>query len=581
MKVFYKILMVSVLGLVVLSCSKDRTREQKVSAMISEIDSPFLVGSMNLQNLMDKSEVMEEGTLPFTYYQVISFFLAVELTGIDYNTDAQFVMGKGESFLPQFYGIFKVDKDELFTTLLEVEANAEIKEKEGYKYAIKDKESYCLAWNEEFAVISNIPMDFAALLSGKGKGGEKQIDKNIAIIKASEDGEINEDYVAFLEKDADVAMMYDGRPFYQYMKSMSMEESEDLEKMKDIYEGMKYEMYLNFTKGNVEMELIADLDTELKDKLNFIGDKGVSAKLFKYGKNKNPLLAGGYKVDIAGFLDYFKSISKEDYDKMTEDVTEAGLEIEDIKDAFSGEMVYMVDEVVEKEVVYDFGYDEPIKMKETEASFGVVIGLANKAIIEDKMKEIMMMQPTGNEMVSTDQDPGFDMADMPTMEIMPNGVVKTGEAYIFLGKDVLFMSNDSAWTNLIAAGNGIKINNPNGILNDKAMGMFADLSKLSPIGGMDEEQAEMLAMFSSFSGSVNLDGGKFTIEMTDDSENSLKMITMVVGAALAEIEKSMDPELEAELEEAIEDGEDAFDMLDEELKDVDLEEVEEKVKESL
>ena len=581
MKVFYKLLMVSVLGLVIVSCSKDRTREQQLSAMISEIDSPFLVASMNLQNLMDKSEVMKEGTLPFTYYQVISFFLAVELTGIDYNTDAQFVMGKGESFLPSFYGIFKVDKEELFTTLLEVEANAEIKEKDGFKYAIKEKESYCLAWNEEFAVISSIPMDLAALLSGKGNGGEKQIDKNIAIIKAGEEGEINEDYVAFLENDADIAMMYDGKPFYQYMKTMSMEDSENLEKMKDIYEGMKYEIYLNFNKGNVELEMVADLDKELKEQLNFIGDKGVSAKLFDYGKSKSPLLTGGYKVDIAGFLDYFKGISEEDYNKMTEDLTEAGMEIEDIKVAFSGEMVYMVDEVVEREVVYDFGYNEPIVMKEQDASFGIVIGLSNKKIIEDKMKEIMMMQTTGNDLASNEQDPGFDMADMPKMEVLPNGVIQTGEAFIYLGSDILFMSNDSAWTNMVVAGTSVKVNNPNGILTDKAMGMYADLTKLSPMGDMDEEQAQMLKMFSSFSGSANLDGGKFTINMSDDSQNSLKLITIAVGTALAEIEKSMDPELESELEDAIENGEDAWDKLDEEFKDVDIEEIEEEVKKSI
>ena len=233
MKRFGKLLIVSVLSVLLVGCGKDRTREEKVSAMIDQVNSPFLIVNVNLQNLMDKSEVMKEGTLPFTYYQVISFFLAAELTGIDYDTDAQLVVSEGKAFLPNFYGIFKIKDEKLFKTLLEEEANATIQEKDGMQYAIKESEQYCLVWNDEFAVISNIPIDFASLLSGgSGKEGQKMVDKNIEMIKSAKKGELNTDYVDFLSKDADLAMLYDGKGVYSYMSAMSMEDNEALEQMK-------------------------------------------------------------------------------------------------------------------------------------------------------------------------------------------------------------------------------------------------------------------------------------------------------------------------------------------------------------
>jgi hypothetical protein len=576
MKILNKLLILSVLSLMIFSCGNNRSREQQVSAMINKIESPFFMMSMNLQTLMDKSEVMEEGVLPFTQYQIISFFLAKEVTGIDYDTDAQVIVGEGESFLPNFYGIFKVKDEVLFTELVEVEANAKILEKEGMKYAIKETEGYCLVWNEDFAVISNVPMDLAAMLSGKGNGGDKMVDNNISIIKAANDGEVNEDYVEFLKKDADIAMSFDGKPFYQYMKTMSMEENDELENLKELYEGMAYELFLNFEKGKVELELIADLDEKLKEDLKFIGEDGVSEDLLAYGKSKSPMVTGSYKVDVNGFLDYFKGISEEDYEGLLNTLDQAGMKIEEIKEAFTGEVVYMVDEIVNREEIYDFGYDEPIKISNDEPIFGVVIGVGDATIIQTKMEEIMMATSIENVLANSNTDLSleeFMPANMPAIEMMPNGVINVGDAYIFLMEDALFMSNDSIWANVVAAGNGVKVNNPDGLLNEKPLGFYADLSKLSTLDTKSttgEMMAGMMTVLKSFYGNASLDGGKFTLELADDSENSLKVIVTMIGSALADFEKSLNPDLEAELNEAIDDPDAAFNKLEEELKNIDL-----------
>jgi hypothetical protein len=563
MRIVGKVLMVSVLSVLIIGCSKDRTREEKVSAMIDKVDSPFFIANMNLQNLMDKSEVMKEGTLPFTYYQVISFFLAVELTGIDYSTDAQIVVGEGEAFLPNFYGFFKIKDQELWANLIETEANAEVKEKDGLSYAIKESEQYCVVWDEEIAVISNIPMDFAAMLTGgSGKEGQKMVDKNIEMIKAAEEGEINQDYADFLAKEADMSMLYNGKGFYSYMSSMAMDDKEEMEKLKDLYEGMSYEIYLNFEKGSVDLEMIADLDEDLKKKLSFIGKEGISDKLLNYGKSANPLVAGSYKASIPGMLDYFNETAEEQYEKMIEDLDKEGLQIEDIKEALSGELIYMVDAVEKKEEVFDFGYDDPITIKRDEPIFGIVLGVSDKGIIEGKMKE--MIEGGVKDIASTETEEMIEYGEeMPEIEILPNGVINLGDAFMFLMDDALFMSNDSAWANMIAAGKGVKIANPDGVINNNPFGMFADFSKLSEYEGMDEEAAVYTDMFASFSGSANIDGGNFTLKLTNTSENSLKVLTQTVGSVLAEFEKMSNPDMESELEEAIQETEDAFDKLEE------------------
>ena len=565
-----KLLIVSVLSLFILSCGAERTREQKVSAMINRIESPFFIGSMSIQTLMDKSEIMKEGTLPFTYYQVISFFLDVNLTGIDYDTKAQFVVGEGESFLPNFYGIFKVGKEETFVKLLEVEAGAEIKEKEGMKYTVKDKEGYCVVWNEEFAVVSNIPMDLAAMLSGKGgKQGEKMIDKNIEIIKAAEEGEVNDKYVSFLEKDADLAMLYDGKGFFEYMTLMSMDDSEELEKVREIYEGMGYQIFLNFDDGKVTLELEADLDEKLIADLSFIGKSGVSDKMFKYGKSNSPLLTGSLKMELGGFLDYVKDISPDDFDGMTKDMEEKGLAIDDIKSALSGEAVYMIEEIVSTEEVYDFGYEEPITIKRDLPVFAIVLGVSDKSVIENKIVE--MMTAGAQELVSTDPTQGV-VAEMPKIEVMPNGVVNLGEAFLFLLDDALFMSNDSVWANKIAAGKGVKVDNPNGILTENPMGIYANLSSIAKMAGMaDADAAKYLDVFTKFYGSANLQGGKFTLELKDASKNSMNIITVMIGEGLAEFERLSNPDIDAILEESVEETEDAFEKLEDDMKDVEKE----------
>jgi hypothetical protein len=125
------IVFIAFLG-VLSSCSADRTREDKVAAIINKVDSPFLIVNTSPKKLIEKSGAMD-GALPFTQAMLVGFFIDESVTGVDYDTDIQLIVGKGQSFSPDFYGIFKLKNEEAFKTLLTEEANAEILEKDGIR----------------------------------------------------------------------------------------------------------------------------------------------------------------------------------------------------------------------------------------------------------------------------------------------------------------------------------------------------------------------------------------------------------------------------------------------------------------
>lgn len=523
-------------------CSTKRTREDKVAAMINKVESPFLVVSMTPQNLMDKSGILD-GVLPFTYELILGFFIDEAVTGIDYSVKSQIIVGKGESFQPSFYGVFKVKDEKKFIELIEKEANATIVEKEGMKTAIKESDGYALVWNEEFAVISNIPFDFMAMLSGKGgNGGDKTVGKIIELIKAADEGEINTTYADFLKKDADVAMYYDGKGMYAYMQDMLGEEAGDLEKMRETYEGISSEIYLNFTDGSVDFEFVNHLSDKVKESMSFMSEKGIEGKLLSYGNSNAPIMTGGYSMDFTKFFDYLKTQMEEDvYADFESELEAIGLTIEDVKASMTGEFIYMIDRVIEIEETIDYGYDEPYTYTTSMPVFGVVLGVSDPAAIQKILADSLKL---------------------------PNGSYKMGDAFVALDGDVLFASNDSAWTNKVITKTTSKITKGTDVIAANPFGIFVDFASMAQMKGMSDVTA-FLKLFSEFSGGASLDGGKFSFKLIDASKNSLRVITEVVAAELDRMEKEMNKELESELEEAVTGGldelEEGLEQLEEEL----------------
>lgn len=543
MKKYLSYLSVFLLSVFIISsCSADRTREDKVAAMINKVDSPFLVVSMTPQNLMDKSGILD-GVLPFTYELILGFFIDEAVTGIDYNTKSQIIVGKGESFQPSFYGVFKVKDEKKFIELIEKEANAKIVEKEGMKTAIKESDGYALVWNEEFAVISNIPIDIMAMLSGKGgNGGEKTVNKIIELIKAADEGEVSSTYADFLKKDADVGMYFDGKGLYAYMQDMLGEEGGDLEKMRETYEGISSEIYLNFNDGSIDFEFVNHLSDKVKESFSFMQEKGVEGELLSYGNSPDPILIGGYNIDFLKFFEYVEAqMEEEAYTEFEEEFEAIGLSMDDVKSALTGQLIYMIDRVIEIEETIDYGYGEPYTYTTPVPMFGVALKVSNISVIEGLLADSLKL---------------------------PNGMYTTGAAYMVLDGDILFVSNDSAWTSKVITKTTSKIGKGADVIAANPFAMFIDFTSLAQMQGM-KDVAPFINLFTQFSGGASLEGGKFSFVMKDGSKNSLRAITEVVAAELDRMEKEMNKELESELEEAVTGGldelEEGLEQLEEEL----------------
>lgn len=541
MKKIIKIVAVFCLSALMVTCGKERTREEKVSAIINKVDSPFVVMSMTPQNLMDKSGVLD-GVLPFTYELILSFFIDESVTGIDYTVKSQIVVGNG-NLEPSFYGIFKIKDESKFKELIEKEANATITEKEGFKTAAKEGDGYAVVWNEEFAIISNIPMDIFAMLNGTGGNqGDKTINKLIDLMKAAEDGEINTTYAEFLNKPADLSIYYDGKGLYNYLKNMLGQNADELEPVKESIEGLSAEAFLNFNEGEISFELINHLSDKLKTDLAFIQDKGVSEQLFNYANGKEPFFVGSYNIKFKDFFEFVERQSGEDgLEDMEYELANVGLSIDQVKKALSGEFVYMIDGMKEVVTVYDEGTEYEFSVTEPMPVFGIAMGVSDVSVINILLADSLKL---------------------------PNGTYQMDKAFLCLKDNVLFASTDSSWTNRIASNNGTSIKENKDLYASKPIAMFMDFSKLAGFG--DEEITTFFKVFNQFKGSADMNGGLFTMSLHDKSKNSLRVLTELVANELDKMEKSMNQELEDELESAVQEG---LDQLNGEGENVEVEEV--------
>lgn len=525
-KITKSILAVGIIAVTLVSCGTERTREDKVAAIINEVDSPFLIMNTVPGNLIDKSGALD-GALPFTQEMLLSFFIDEEVTGVDYDVDVQVVVGKGPSFAPNFYGIFKVKNQDAFATLLETEAGAEIKDKDGYKYVIKESDQYVIVWDEEFAIASNIPIDFAAMMGGGGGDqGMKAVSAAIRMIEAAAEGEVNADVKTFLDNKSDIAMHFDGEGFYGYMMEMSMGENEELEANRESIEGINSDLTINFNNGSIDIAVISDLTDKIKEQMSFIGDGPVNSNLMTYGNSANPMVTMAYNTDVASALDYAEEqMSPYDFEDLERELENLGMTMDEAKSALTGEVLFMIDriEVVEEEI--DWGYGDPYIIKQPIPMFAMVLGVGDKSVINKFMADA---------------------------EMVGEGMVKNGDAYIVMKNDILFSSNDSLWAGKVLAGNAVKVNDKAGVFSSDPIAAFVDFVALSKFDDL-EEARPLVDMLNDMRLNGGMEEMKLQFNFMDDSQNALRILTETISNMTNEMEQERDAEyeqLEAELEEA-------------------------------
>ncbi len=519
------IVFIAFLG-VLSSCSADRTREDKVAAIINKVDSPFLIVNTSPKKLIEKSGAMD-GALPFTQTMLVGFFIDESVTGVDYDTDIQLIVGKGQSFSPDFYGIFKLKNEESFKNLLTEEANADVLEKDGFKYVIKEEDMYVMVWNEEFVIASNIVMDLASLMGGGSGGnqGMKAVDKCIALITAADEGEINEDYKKFLENESDVAVSFMGKGFYNYMLEMSMGENEELAKQKETFEGLNLELFLNFEDGAINLQALSSLSDKLKEELNFYKESAIKSSFFAYGNSVNPIMTMGLNLDMSKALTYVEDQDggKENLERELEGF---GLTIADAKKGLSGEVFIVVDGVNIVQEVIDYGYGETYTMNQPTPVFAMMAGISDAGVIAKLMA---------------------------SADSLGQGLVKKGDAFMLVKDNMLFTTNDSLWALKVMNGTTSQITDKGGVYKSTPFGMYVDGANLSKISGVDELQI-VTALLKEVRFSGNIEELNLAILFNDKSKNALRILTEAIAKFTEEPVTEEDLVLEEELEEAAEES---------------------------
>jgi len=531
-KLIQPLIALVIVMLSVTSCGTDRTREEKISAIINTIDSPMLIVNTGPGELIEKSGAMD-GALPFTQEMLVGFFIDEAVTGVDYDENVQIIIGKGKSFMPNYYGIFKLKNEAAFIDLLKVEANADVLEKDGFKYVIKGGgDNYVIVWNEEFAIASNIPVDFMSMMSGGGdasKEGNATVEKLIRFITAAEEGDINDEYTTFLKHESDLAISIIGKGLYGYLNEMSMGEGDEIAAYKEKIEAFDAELFLNFNNGSIDLELLGHYTAALDEELKLLKNSAVKKEIFAFGNNQNPLFTMGLNLDLSAVVNYEKGDNPIiDPAELESNLELLGLTMDDAKDALSGEILMVLDRVEIMQEMVDYGYGEPYMSSSPKPIFALIVGV---------------------------QDANILMKILNDSTLSGGAIVQNGDAFMVMKNGYLFSSNDSLWTNKVANGSVVSLQDKGNVYKDTPFGMFMDMASLSQSENM--EQFELIGqLISSLKGSGNLEKMNISVEFNDKSINALRSLTQFISS-MVESASPTDAQMEAEIEEAV----DAYDAL--------------------
>lgn len=516
-------LSVFTLTLIIASCGSKRTHQEKVSAMISNVKEPFLIGGLKPQNLIDKSGVNEDGVLPYTYQTLTSFFLEEEGTGVDYDEQIQIVLANGP-MLPNMYAFFKIQDQSLFKEMIKAELNAKIKDKDGTNYFIKDKEGYVLAWQDGLGMVANIPFDLKAMFSGNADDGHKTLNRMIKLFEVSNDGEINKDYQTFLTKSDDIDLYLMNDSLMNYIQELNPLNKKGNNTPNEDLAGSVIQMSMNFENGKAILKSDMTFSDEFMAKINFINDKGVDTKYLNFGKTSTPITTYSLNFDLEKYLTFVDNFSE---GKMVEDINQNlskyGLTANDVVKAFKGEILIMLDGYKIQTKTIDYGYGDPFEEQNVEPLVGITIGL---------------------------KDPSILAAIFENAQPVSESMVKMEDMFIVTKEDVMFISNDSLWADMVVNNSTKKIKT-NAVINQQPIASFTDFSNKNVADYFKTQGYDPTSILESAIMYMNINHSEITLNLKDKSQNALKVLVKFYSDLMADIEAQQNEEMQSILDQEI------------------------------
>jgi hypothetical protein len=509
------------------SCGKERSRQEKIAAMIGQVKTPFLITSLTPQNLIDKSGVNEDGVLPYTYQTLTSFFLQEEGTGIDNDEAIQIVLAKGP-MTPNVYAFFKVQDNALFKEMVKAELNANIKEKEGVNYFIKDKDAYVVAWQDDMALVGNIPFDLNSLFSGNSNGGAKTLNRLIVLLNAADEGNIKPEYESFLKKEDDINMyvMIDSLMAYiEEINPLKSKQKKADKPFKDL-EGTKIELAVNFENGKTVFYSNVNYSKALEKKIDFLNGSKFNSKFFNYGKTENPLFSYSVNVDLKKYIHFLNEFSNQDaVNSLNSNFKKYNLTINDLPKIFTGEMLILVDGYNVKKQMVDYGFGEPSEDINVEPFYGLVIGLKNK---KELKKLLMEASP------------------------ITDDILKYEDIFILIQDDVLFASNDYLWVEqaLNQQTKTVAINTT--MINEHPFTFYANIAHQSTVAYFDATQdIKPSNIIEKIEGFADKSEAELIMYFKDNTQNSLRVMVKFLSDSFIDEEEQAHQDMQKILDQEI------------------------------
>jgi hypothetical protein len=249
----------------------------------------------------------------------------------------------------------------------------------------------------------------------------------------------------------------------------------------------------------------------------------ISKELLAYGNSNSPLMMMGYHFNVTEGLDYAKEkVGMDEYENFLEELEEAGVDVETFKSALSGEFLMMIDRIEVVEKTYDWGYGDPYVTQEPLPIVGLVMGVEDRETMKGLFPDSL----------------GFD------------GVVANGDMFMFLNDDIFFATSDSLWAGRVATGTTVKLEDPQGVFNERPIGLFMDFMQFDHLAEM-EESRPIIESLEFMKLNASLTQMDFSLVFNDKSQNSLRILTETISRLMEpEFEGEEYEQIEAELEEA-------------------------------
>jgi len=520
-----------IIGLFAVSCGGgEMDRKDKVAAIVGALNDPFLSATFTPQTFIDKSGI-EDGALPFAYQTITSFLISDKKTGIANSEQVQIVVENSSGMVPNVFAFIPLQDQAQFKKLIESELG-ESTEKNGVSYIRKDQDNYVLAWKEDLAIVTNIPVSMSNLFSKGTNESKKVAVRLVGLLNDVSQKNVNDDFRAFFDKQGDVMLYANGSRAYELIEGMPFVSEKEKVEYKKVLSGSVFESALNFENGKITWQADYDVTEGLKTYLDILKNKGLSDDMFGLGYTADPSMVLSLNLslkDVVKVLNMQRELFE--VDDIERDIEKMNFKLNEIDDLLTGEMLLMFDSIVVKEQSYVDLRGVERKYTNEEPIFGTVVGVKN----EKKVKELI------NQSLPEGHEPG-----------------RLGKEYYTIKNNKLFITNSEGWMAAFKNGTTVQINKADGFLTSGPIGMQINPKMAEKLEVGLEEFEHLNAQIVNMLARATETGMEMTIKLKDENKNALRLI---LEGILAEVEKenardnsALESMIDSEVMEQIEEG---------------------------